>query len=157
MRTILKLIKSIKETTNKDVLNNLSLKKAFRLTMICLFLIFGSLGNLNAQTNSSARDWNELILEGIRNDFARPTLHARNLFHHSIICYDAWAADNPSKEKYFLGETLNGYNCEFSGVDFIADPEVAINTAIAYASYRFMINRYSGSPDYGETFTLMNN
>ena len=141
--------------------NNTPMKKLLTVTLVYIFLIFGSLGNINAQTNSSARDWNELILEGIRNDFARPTIHARNLFHHSIICYDAWAAYDSSKEKYFLGETLNGYICEFTGVDFPADINADIdearNTTIAYASYRFIQNRYSTSPDYAQTFNLINN
>ena len=30
---------------------------------------------------SVARIWNEVLLEAIRNDFARPTVHARNLWH----------------------------------------------------------------------------
>ncbi len=30
-----------------------------------------------------ARQWNDLLLEAIRNDYARPTVHARNLFHVS--------------------------------------------------------------------------
>ena len=34
-------------------------------------------------THSVARQWNEVLLECIRNDKARPTVHARNLFHTS--------------------------------------------------------------------------
>ena len=45
---------------------------------------------MNAQ-QSIARQWNEKILEAIRADFARPTVHARNLFHTSTAMYDAWA------------------------------------------------------------------
>ena len=37
------------------------------------------------------RQWNDILLEPIRNKFARPTVHARNLFHISIAMYDAWA------------------------------------------------------------------
>ena len=33
-------------------------------------------------TESVARQWNELLLESIRNDFARPTVHARNSVSH---------------------------------------------------------------------------
>ena len=40
---------------------------------------------------SVARQWNEVLLEAIRNDFARPTVHARNLCHVSAAMYDAWA------------------------------------------------------------------
>ena len=42
--------------------------------------------------HSVARAWNEALLNAIRNDYARPTVHARNLFHASIAMYDAWAA-----------------------------------------------------------------
>jgi hypothetical protein len=40
---------------------------------------------------SVSRLWNEVVLEAIRNDFARPTVHARNLFHISSAMYDAWS------------------------------------------------------------------
>ena len=40
---------------------------------------------------SISRLWNEILLDAIRGDFARPTLHARNLFHTSVAMYDAWA------------------------------------------------------------------
>ena len=39
-----------------------------------------------------AHIWNEEVLEGIRNDFARPTVHARNLLHTSIAMNDCWSA-----------------------------------------------------------------
>ncbi|HCL46064.1 MAG TPA: hypothetical protein DHW55_02300, partial [Flavobacteriales bacterium] len=41
--------------------------------------------------HSMARQWNDLLLESIRGDFARPTMHARNLWHSSMIMWDAWA------------------------------------------------------------------
>ena len=70
-----------------------------------LVLIF--LGNLSfSQKQSIARKWNEVILQSIRNDLARPTVHARNLFHISAAMYDAWAVfDNDAKPYY-----LNQYN-----------------------------------------------
>ena len=41
---------------------------------------------------SAARRWMEVLLQAVRDDFARPTVHARNLFHLSAAMYDAWAA-----------------------------------------------------------------
>ena len=120
-----------------------------------LFLVLALCFNSFSQNNSSAREWNELILEGIRNDFARPTVHARNLFHHSIICYDAWAAYDSSKKTYFLGDTLNGYVCVFDGITYPSNLDEARDKTIAYASFRFIKNRYSGSPDYQETLMLI--
>ena len=77
----------------------------------CLFLFLLALGNgLNAQ-HSVARQWNEVLLEAIRNDFARPTVHARNLFHISSAMYDAWAFFDEEASTYLLGKTVNGFGC----------------------------------------------
>ena len=70
----------------------------------------------SSQVSSIVRDWNNILLEAIRNDFARPPVHARNLFHHSILMYDSWAAFSPGHETYFLNKTTNGYFCPFDGV-----------------------------------------
>ena len=45
-----------------------------------------------AGAESIARHWNDELLDAIRGDFARPTVHARNLFHVSAAMWDAWAA-----------------------------------------------------------------
>ena len=110
-----------------------------------------------SQQNSVAREWNNLILEAIRNDFARPTVHARNLFHHSLIAYDAWAAYDNSKKTYFLGDTLHGYVCSFSGVNYPVDIHSAREEAISYASYRFIQSRYQNTPDFSSTSILIQN
>ena len=41
---------------------------------------------------SVARQWNDEQLAAIRRDLARPTVHARNLYHVSAAMWDAWAA-----------------------------------------------------------------
>lgn len=48
-------------------------------------------GYIPSPDHSIARRWNELLLESIRNDLARPVVHARNLFHVSAAMYDAWS------------------------------------------------------------------
>lgn len=48
-------------------------------------------GYIPSPDHSIARRWNELLLESIRNDLARPVVHARNLFHISAAMYDAWS------------------------------------------------------------------
>ena len=48
---------------------------------------------------SVARLWNEVLLDAIRNDFARPTVHARNIFHISAAMYDAWAVFDVRSDK----------------------------------------------------------
>jgi len=72
---------------------------------IFLFLLSVSLLDFSysySQKESIARIWNEVILEAIRNDFARPTVHARNLFHLSAGMYDAWAVFDEQAQTYFL-------------------------------------------------------
>ena len=56
--------------------------------LFILILIFFSNFSLS-QNHSVARKWNEILLQSIRNDLARPTVHARNLFHISAAMYDA--------------------------------------------------------------------
>jgi len=58
---------------------------------------------------SVARLWNEVLLESIRSDFARPTVHARNLFHTSIGMYDAWAAYDETAETYCLSSAATSF------------------------------------------------
>ena len=125
------------------------------LFLIIGFILFSTISF--GQQNSVAREWNNLILEAIRNDYARPTVHARNLFHHSVIAYDAWAAYDNSKKKYFLGDTLHGYFCDFNGIVYPVDIHAAREEAISYASYRFIQNRYQNSPDYSTTLVLVQN
>ena len=58
-------------------------------------------------SHSVARLWNEMLLHAIRNDFARPTVHARNLYHHSAAMWDAWSAyDGPGSDQVFHQEKL---------------------------------------------------
>lgn len=70
------------------------------MVVFLLLVIYGS--SSFAQDHSIAREWNEVILESIRNDFARPTIHGRNLFHTSIAMYDAWAAAQFGPGIYFV-------------------------------------------------------
>ena len=98
-----------------------------------------------------AQIWNEEVLEGIRNDFARPTVHARNLLHTNIAMYDCWSAyDEGPSETYFLGKSWSGFECPFDGVA-IPDSEEGIdearNEAISYAVYRLMQHRFGETPD----------
>ena len=66
-----------------------------------------------AVESTVARQWNEDLLEAIRGDFARPTVHARNLFHFSVACYDAFAAYDDLDTLLFLGQDFQGYSAPF--------------------------------------------
>ncbi len=97
---------------------------------------------------SVARLWNENLLEAIRNDFARPTVHARNLFHISSAMYDAWAAFSDTASPYLLGNTVGGYQCNFN--DFPrgrgSDTHLLREEAISHAAYRLIRYRFRLSP-----------
>ncbi len=120
---------------------------------ISLLLIFGVMG----QEVSVARQWNEVLLEAIRNDFARPTVHARNLFHISAAMYDIWAAYDETAVPYLFNRSVRGYMNE---ADFSQFPALAttedINEAISYAAYNLIKHRFSFSPGTQNTFNEIN-
>lgn len=121
--------------------------------LYCLVLVLGVHFTTKAQ-HTVARQWNEVLLQGIRNDFARPTVHARNLFHISAAMYDCWAVFDPVANPYFLGREVVGYKIDYLGMPVPDDTEAAIEEAISYASYRLIKHRFEFSPDYEETFQL---
>ena len=104
-----------------------------------------------------ARQWNEVLLEGIRNDLARPTIHARNLFHVSAAMYDAWAIVSHRGKPYFTGNSVGGYPIAFEGfTSSVGDPRTAARIAVSYAAYRLLEFRYRNSPGYAQTLLQMN-
>jgi hypothetical protein len=114
---------------------------------ILIFVLSLCGSSLNAQEHSVAREWNEVLLEAIRGDFARPTVHARNLFHTSIALYDAWAVYDSGAKPYFLGNTLGGYEVPFDGVLYTGDDiKAAQEEAMSYAAYRILSHRFAESP-----------
>lgn len=128
-------------------------KKLFFLS-IFLSTVFVSFNY--AQNHTIAKKWNEELLNSIRNDFARPPIHARNLFHTSIAMYDAWAAYDPSKETYFLGKTFGNFQSEFLGVAIPNDIEAAREEAISFAVYRLIRHRFQNSPGAFFIFNSIN-
>ncbi len=74
-------------------------RKKIIFLIIYLFTALISFGQ-----HSVAREWNEQLLDAIRNDVARPTSHARNLFHGAVIMYDAWAIFDEEAETVLLGK-----------------------------------------------------
>ena len=102
--------------------------------------------------HTAARNWNEALLEAIRNDLARPTVHVRNLFHSSALMYDLWAAYDDTATPYFMGRTVNGTTCAFTdaqrselrthAVDIEAERAIAIN----YGMHELLRHRFQQSP-----------
>lgn len=83
---------------------------------------------------SVARVWDEALLEAIRRDTPRPTVHARNLFHLSVAMWDTWVAYMGSGEPYLATETPTP-----------VDVEAEANEAISHAAYRLLSHRFSAS------------
>lgn len=125
-----------------------------KFTQIVLFLIV--LITTNSYAQSVARAWNDELLEAIRNDYARPTVHARNLFHTSVAMYDAWAVFDNQAETVFLGKNFGGYYCEFNGINSPSNIESARHEAISYAAYRLLSHRFENSPGSTETINALN-
>lgn len=86
-----------------------------------------------ANAETVARIWDEQLLHAISQDTARPTVHARNLFHLSAAMYDAWAAFDDTASQYLHHEKING-------------DEAARNEAISFAAYRVILHRFSTGP-----------
>jgi hypothetical protein len=134
-----------------------SLYTSWRKTMrFTLFLIlFSTLANsAKSQENSIIEEWNDVLLESIRNDFARPTRHARNLYHSSVLMYDIWAIYNGNAESYFLGKQVGNFFCPFEGIPAPGETDAAIQEAVSYAMYRFIRYRFINAPGVPEIFFL---
>ncbi len=90
--------------------------------------------------HSVARQWNEELLQAIRKDFARPTVHARNLYHTAVAMWDAWAAFDPNARGVLIDEYVTA-----------PDQQAAREEAISYAAYRLLQWRFASSPGAAET------
>ncbi|MEM9985013.1 MAG: ASPIC/UnbV domain-containing protein, partial [Bacteroidota bacterium] len=101
-----------------------------------------------------ARLWNEALLAAIRQDFARPTVHARNLFHVSIAMYDAWAVFDEVAQPYLLGRTLGNYRHQFAGFSTEEPVQRARDKALSFAAYRLLHHRFKDSPGRRESLEL---
>lgn len=117
--------------------------KAIYCRLFAVLLLLSA--KLPAQ-HSIARLWNEKVLDAISTDLARPTVHARNLFHTSIAMYDAWAVYNGQAETYLLGKTVHGFTCPYHRVPPPADVKAAQDEAISFAVYRLLQHRFAKSP-----------
>ena len=103
-------------------------------------------------THSVARIWNEATLLSIRHDWARPTVHARNLWHTSALMYDAWAAWGEDTivgaQPWLLGNQQGSYTCAYAGVPEIEaeDRLAARQLSISYGVYRLLQHRFANAP-----------
>ncbi len=94
---------------------------------------------------SIARIWNEQLLWGIRLDSARPTVHARNLFHFSVAMWDVWAAFDVNAKGVITDEQFD-----------TPDVAGARHQAISYAAHRLLLWRFKKSPNFIQTESSAN-
>ena len=99
-----------------------------------------------SENQSIARLWNEALLVAIRGDYARPTVHARNLFHTGIAMYDAWAIYDDDAKTYLIGKNVHDYINVFDGFLPSESLEESRNKTISYAAYRLLKYRFRNSP-----------
>jgi hypothetical protein len=95
---------------------------------------------IEGNSHSVARVWNELALQAIRLDLPQPTVHARNLFHLSAAMYDAWASRDATAQGTYFKE-------KFAPVSDAASESARAET-IAYAAYRLLTARYKISNNF---------
>lgn len=107
------------------------------LVMLCVIPLLGQ--------HSIARVWNEATLYAVRNDLARPTIHARNLHHVTAAMYDAWAVFDPVASPYLLDNTVGNYWCFFQGFQTNEPLEEARKEAISHAAYTVLSARFRNS------------
>ena len=129
--------------------------KSFLLAALAVLSL--NLTSVSAQDHSVAHEWSEVMLEAIRSDLARPTMHARNLHHVSVVMYDAWAAYDSIANPYFLGQTHGGFEVPFECQAGVADLQAAQEEALSYAAYRLLVHRFADSPGVGLANFLFNN
>ncbi len=125
----------------------LMIKFLLRIVLLVV-MVLGFVRSPQAQDMSIAREWNEILLSAIRDDFARPTVHARNLFHSAIIMYDSWAFFQDDQPTYFLGRDVHDFTTEMP-TSPVTDPgNDEIREMMSVAMYRLLEYRFRNSPAY---------
>lgn len=133
----------------KKLIINYSPKNRINSNKFVLSITFLLALSTSTQANETvARQWNEVLLEAIRKDFARPTVHARNLFHVSVALYDSWAVYDTTTSTYFLGKTVDGYTCPFNEIVLpsASQKQDYQEEAMSYAAFRILMHRFENSP-----------
>lgn len=100
--------------------------------------------NESGAAQTIARVWNEQALAAIRIDSPHPPVQARNLFHLSVVMYDAWTAYDPAGAGYL-----------FRGKIVVNQIAAARREAISYAAYRLLRERYALSRSAPKTLTML--
>ena len=95
---------------------------------------------------SVARLWNEVLLQAIRSDYARPPVHARNLFHISAAVYDIWSLFNRSGSTWLVNSRQGSFDCPVEVEEFAPATDETVEKALSFAAFRLIEHRFSESP-----------
>jgi len=111
--------------------------------------------DIDTDEPSIARQWTESLLFAIRRDLARPTVHARNLYHLSAAMFDSWAIYEPEVTSLFTTESSEYTDCNLINTfrqDAIqtgavtelsaADKQLAQNQAVGMAAWTLLNHRF---------------
>ncbi|WP_299889792.1 T9SS type A sorting domain-containing protein [uncultured Lacinutrix sp.] len=123
--------------------------------LILFNVVFLTILNTLTAQQSIAREWNEELLSAIRLDYARPTVHARNLFHSSIAMYDTWALFDSEAETVFLGKTYAGYTFNFNGIATPSNLDDARREIMSYTLFRLLSHRFANAPNAATTLASL--
>ena len=113
-------------------------------TFVVVTATRGSSCEAEPTEHSAARTWNEQLLGAIRQDFPAPTVHARNLFHHSAMLWDiSVLSDDSNTGQTVLVDATELDDSLIEDLDALSDDERI--EALHYASFRLLGHRYSPS------------
>lgn len=120
------------------------MKRLILITLMLQCLVIWPTTGITGAAPSIARIWNEQLLDAIRMDLARPTVHARNLFHFSVAAWDAWAVYDQTAVGVYTSEK-----------QFSSRPDDDRLIAISHASFRLLTHRFSQAPDADDTLAAL--
>ena len=106
-------------------------------THLAAVVAFAAAAPLALAQHSIAREWNELLLRSISRDQARPTIHARNLYHTSVAMWDSWATYDPVAKCVIFGEW---HPTTSPAIDALREE------TMSFACYRLLRWRFANSP-----------
>lgn len=126
--------------------------RQIHLQLLILMMLFSVVSsNSNAQQPSIAQSWSEVLLFALENDFARPTIQSRYLFHSGIAMYDSWAVYDSTANTYLLGNTVGTYSSSFDGIAIASNPETiraAREETMSFAMSRLLQHYFLASPGF---------
>ena len=118
--------------------------KLLRIGCLLVVAVLGSATVWSQSDEAAVQQWNQILLEAIRNDLARPNVHARNLHHFSTGQYAL----------QLLTEGLDGTAADAavawpvvpSDIGTWAPGTVEHRDMMAGFAFRFISLRYAASP-----------